>query len=144
MVSDEKIRKRLTHSPDVNHWAFPISTRRSPRASQRGGLQTGKLSILSYRIILLGHTSLYEFNVRWITTMNKSRNIIAYFLLRKKKINLKNLKFTLKLLNLLQVLHLQKQSSGGVLRNFAKFTRKHRPATLLKKWLWHRCFPVNF
>ena len=65
--------------------------------------------------------------------MNKSRNIIAYFLLRKEKINLKNLKFTLKLLNLLQVLHLQKQSSGGVLRNFAKFTGKHRPATLLKK-----------
>ena len=45
----------------------------------------------------------------------------------------------------------------GVLRDFTKFTRKHRcqslffnkvgglrPATLLKKGLWHRCFPVNF
>ena len=45
----------------------------------------------------------------------------------------------------------------GVLRNFAKFTGKHlcqrhflnkvadlRPATLLKKRLWHRCSPVNF
>ena len=45
----------------------------------------------------------------------------------------------------------------GVLRNFAKFTRKHlrqsiffnkvadlRPATLLKKRLWHRCFPADF
>ena len=44
-----------------------------------------------------------------------------------------------------------------VLRNFKKFTGKHlcqslffnkvaglRPATLLKKRLWHRCFPVNF
>ena len=44
-----------------------------------------------------------------------------------------------------------------VLRNFAKFTRKHpcqslfvnksaglRPEALFKKWLWHRCFPVNF
>ena len=44
-----------------------------------------------------------------------------------------------------------------VLRNFAKFTVKHlcqslffnkiaglRPATLSKKKLWHRCFPVNF
>ena len=44
-----------------------------------------------------------------------------------------------------------------VLRNFAKFTEKHlcqslffnkvaglRPATLLKKRLCHRCFPVNF
>ena len=45
----------------------------------------------------------------------------------------------------------------GVLRNFTKFTEKHlcqslffnkvaalRPATLLKKRLWHSCFPVNF
>ena len=45
----------------------------------------------------------------------------------------------------------------GVLRNFAKFTGKHlrkslffneiaglRPATLWKKRLWHRSFPVNF
>ena len=45
----------------------------------------------------------------------------------------------------------------GVLRNFTKFTGKHlcqslffnnvaglRPATLLKKRPWHRCFPVNF
>ena len=43
------------------------------------------------------------------------------------------------------------------LRNFGKFTGKHlcqsllfnkgwgiRPATLLKKKLWHRCFPVNY
>ena len=46
---------------------------------------------------------------------------------------------------------------NGVLKNFAKFTGKHlcqglffnkvaglRTATLLKKRLWHRCFPVNF
>ena len=45
----------------------------------------------------------------------------------------------------------------NVLRNFAKFTEKHlcqslsfnkvaglRPATLLKKRLWHKCFPVSF
>ena len=42
----------------------------------------------------------------------------------------------------------------GVLKNFSKFTGKHlfwslffaglRPATLVKKRLWHRCFPVNF
>ena len=44
----------------------------------------------------------------------------------------------------------------GILKNVAKFTGKHlcqtlffnkfagfRPATLLKKRLWHRCFPVN-
>ena len=29
-----------------------------------------------------------------------------------------------------------------VLRNFAKFTG--RPVTLLKKRLWHWCFPLNF
>ena len=37
----------------------------------------------------------------------------------------------------------------GVPRNFSKFTGKHlcqslRPAILLKKRLWQRCFPVNF
>ena len=44
----------------------------------------------------------------------------------------------------------------AVLRNFAKFTRKHLcqslffnkvlgwPATLLKRRLWNRCFSVNF
>ena len=36
----------------------------------------------------------------------------------------------------------------GVLKDFAKFTGKHlrqsRPATLLKKRLWHMCFPRNF
>ena len=45
----------------------------------------------------------------------------------------------------------------GILRNLTKFTGKHlcqsiflnkvagiRPATLLKKRPWHRCFPVNF
>ena len=35
----------------------------------------------------------------------------------------------------------------GVLKKFAKFTGKHlrqRPATLSKKRLWRRCFPVNF
>ena len=44
-----------------------------------------------------------------------------------------------------------------VLKNFAKFTEKHlcqspffnkiadlRPASLLKKRLWHKYFPVNF
>ena len=48
-------------------------------------------------------------------------------------------------------------ATGGVLINFAKFTGKHlcqsllfnkvaglRPATLLKKRLWHKPFPVNF
>ena len=37
----------------------------------------------------------------------------------------------------------------GILRNLTKFTEKHlcqslRPATLLNKRLWHRCFTVNF
>ena len=54
---------------------------------------------------------------------------------------------------------LQKVScKKAVLKNFAKFTGKHqcqwlffnkvdifnKPATLLKKRLWHRCFPVSF
>ena len=54
----------------------------------------------------------------------------------------------------------QKQSPGvfckkDVLKNFAKLTEKHlclffnkvagfRPPTILRKNLWHRCFPVNF
>ena len=42
----------------------------------------------------------------------------------------------------------QRCSAKSVLRNFTKFTGKHlylhlRPATLLKRRLWHRCFPVN-
>ena len=35
----------------------------------------------------------------------------------------------------------------GALKNFTKFTRKRlcqRPAALLKKRLWRRCFPVGF
>ena len=63
-----------------------------------------------------------------------------------------------------EVFHAKFRSSGlelfckrCVLKNFAKFTGKHlcqslffnkvaglRPATLLKKRLWHSCFPVNF
>ena len=57
---------------------------------------------------------------------------------------------------------IQKKSSGGVLwkgvlKNSTKFTGKHlrqglffikvaflRPAILLRKGLWNRCFPVNF
>ena len=53
--------------------------------------------------------------------------------------------------------HPQVFCKKGVLRNFAKFTGKHlcqrlffnkvarlRQATLLKKSLWHRYFPMNF
>ena len=32
----------------------------------------------------------------------------------------------------------------GVLKNSPKFTEKQRSATLLKKRLWHRYFPLNF
>ena len=45
------------------------------------------------------------------------------------------------------LLDIQNKSSAGVLRHFAKLTGKNlclRPATLLKKRLWCRCFPVNF
>ena len=53
--------------------------------------------------------------------------------------------------------HPQVFCEKGALRNFAKFTGKHlcqslffnkvaglRPATLLKRRLWHKCFPANF
>ena len=53
--------------------------------------------------------------------------------------------------------HQRCSTSKGVLRNFTKFTGKDlyqslflnkstglRPATLLKRKLWRRCFPVNF
>ena len=55
--------------------------------------------------------------------------------------------------------HQKCSETKGVLRNFSKFTEtlvpdlflnkvaglnRLRPATILKKRLWHRCFPVNF
>ena len=53
--------------------------------------------------------------------------------------------------------HMRCYIKKGVLRDFTKFLGKHlcqslffnkvaglRPATLLKKRLWHRCFPVIF
>ena len=53
--------------------------------------------------------------------------------------------------------HQRRSVWKGVLRNFAKLTEKHqrqslffnkvtglRPKALLKKRLWHRCFPVYF
>ena len=60
-------------------------------------------------------------------------------------------------LGLFRSSHQRCSMQKAVLRSFKKFTRKHlcqilyfnkvadlRPATLLKKRLWHRCFPVNF
>ena len=53
--------------------------------------------------------------------------------------------------------HRRCSKEKGVLKNFAKFKGKHlcqslffskvvdlKPAILLKKRLWHRCFPLNF
>ena len=51
--------------------------------------------------------------------------------------------------------HQRYSVTKGVLKNFAKFRGKHlcqvlffikvaSPTSLLKKRLWHRCFPVNF
>ena len=53
--------------------------------------------------------------------------------------------------------HRRSSMKKGVLESFVKFTGKHlcqsllfnkvadlRPVTLLKKRLWHRCFPENF
>ena len=67
------------------------------------------------------------------------------------------LNFLIHLLSFLKKQPLELFCNKGVLRNFAKFTGKHlyqsiffdkvagiRPATLLKKRHWHRCFLVNF
>ena len=61
-----------------------------------------------------------------------------------------------KILPIYRSIHKRCFIKKGVLKNFAKFTGKHlcqslffnkvaglKPATLLKKRLWHRCFPVN-
>ena len=65
-------------------------------------------------------------------------------------------KWSLKHIITLYKCHFSEAATRGVLRNFAKFAGKFlcqsffliklqaRPATLLKKKLWHRCFPVNF
>ena len=62
-----------------------------------------------------------------------------------------------KLKTILRSSHLRCSVRKDVLRNFAKFTGKYlcqslffnkvaglRPATLLKKRLWHKCSPMNF
>ena len=62
-----------------------------------------------------------------------------------------------KAISIIRSSHRRCSVKKGVLRNFAKFTGKHlcqsvffnkvaglRPATLLKKRLWYRCFPVKF
>ena len=53
------------------------------------------------------------------------------------------------LINISRSSHWRCSVRKGVLRNFTKSTGKHlceslRPATLLKKRLWHRYFPANF
>ena len=65
--------------------------------------------------------------------------------------------FTYFLIRWLGTSHQRGSIKKGVLRNFTKFTGKHlyqslffnkvaglRPATVLKKRFWYRCFPVNF
>ena len=74
-----------------------------------------------------------------------------------KFIYLFKLLFTFDLHLLYRSSHRRCSIKKGVLKNFTKFTGNHmcqnlffnkvadlRPATLLKKRLWHRCFPVNF
>ena len=79
--------------------------------------------------------------------------------LEKSQIDLRSLFLVFAALLILHFRSSHRRFSGrkGVLRNFAKFTGKHlchsfffnkaaglRRATLLKKRLWDRCFPVNF
>ena len=73
--------------------------------------------------------------------------------------NIKNEQFLLRshVVNFAKSNHRRCSVRKSFLRNFAKFTGKQlclglffnkvaglRPATLLKKRLWHRCFPANF
>ena len=66
-------------------------------------------------------------------------------------------KQTTEILTVVRSSHQRCSVTKVVLRNFTKFTGKHlyqrlffnkvaglSPASLLKKKLWHRCFPVNF
>ena len=87
------------------------------------------------------------------TTVNryKRKTFINIYLFKRSKIN------TRKGYLICRSSHPRCSVKKGVLKHFAKFTGKHlcqrlffnkvagfRPATLLKKSLWHRCFPVNF
>ena len=39
--------------------------------------------------------------------------------------------------------HLEPSRTSMMESFFEKIGNGQKPATLLKKWLWHRCFPVN-
>ena len=85
----------------------------------------------------------------WFGTLSKfSSNLYFFYFFIKKDI-------VHQLLNSEAVT--RRYSVKSVFRNFAKFTKKHlrqslffnkvagfKTATVLKKKLWHGCFPVNF
>ena len=91
-------------------------------------------------------------NSFWIKHFEMFPDIFSQILLIiwQKKI------FTLNSFLAMKLSHRRCSVKKGVLKNFAKLTGKHlsrvsflikllgAPATLLKKRLWHRCFPVNF
>ena len=60
----------------------------------------------------------------------------------KRKGVLKNFSKITKFLKISQ--KFRKISQKSLLRQSLFFNKISRPATLLKKRLWHRCFPVNF
>ena len=91
-------------------------------------------------------------NSFWIKHFEMFPDIFSQILLIiwQKKI------FTLSSFLAMKLSHRRCSVKKGVLKNFAKLTGKHlsrvsflikllgAPAILLKKRLWHRCFPVNF
>ena len=98
----------------------------------------------------------YTFRI-YILLHVKEHNFMHFFMLIFKIIE--SLQCILKWINITMTEAVAQRFSvrEGVLRNFAKFARNHlyqslffnkvaglRPATLLKKLLWHRCFPVSF
>ena len=94
-------------------------------------VRTSQTSIISGSVVL--------FNIRtsWLLNVAFNTNVIHFSMCYRSS-------------------HQRCSINKGVLRNFTKFAGKHlcqsfffnkvagRPATLLKKRLWHKCFPVNF
>ena len=100
-------------------------------------------------------------NDKWIKTgQSKKRAITIIFFSPQRQYIKNSLNSTLKSKQQTRESYIECRSSQrrcsvkkGALRNFSKFIGKHlcqslfwasEPTTLLKKRLWHRCFPVYF
>ena len=117
-----------------------------------------------HKLLFLKTTKLYTLDTKiWkniLSSYESKRNFLNMRTTKKSSTEDKTWNFHFAR-NYSKCLYRSSHQSGsvrkGVLRNFRKFTGKHlcqslffnnvagmRPATLLKKRLWHRCFPMNF